>query len=121
MRVENQGVGLCTHLADSCASVIYGPSPCATRVTSVGTPNPVRVSTRRRGAPPASGAVNTSPFTVPSWSATKWTAACSEFTKHTRPSPPIDANATFGSTEPGAKLTFDTTGATATSDATNAP
>ena len=44
---------------------------------------------------------------------------CTEFTKHTSPSAPIGANATFGSTEPGPKFTFDATGGDVTSDETS--
>ena len=56
---------------------------------------------------------------VPRWSTITCTDVCRLLTKHTCPSVPIGAAATFGSTVPGAKLTFDAAGGLVTSDDTN--
>ena len=75
-----------------------------------GRPYAARVSRTRRGAPSVEASVNEPARIVPRWSATRSTLVCTLFTKHTRPSAPIGANATFGSNDPGEKFTFDATG-----------
>ena len=84
-------------------------------------PLPMRVSTVRLGVASGLAGVKLSIVIVPRWSATRSTWLCTELTKHTCPSAPIGANATFGSTEPAPKLTFDATGGCAMSDDTNNP
>ncbi|MEZ5297114.1 MAG: hypothetical protein R2697_12805 [Ilumatobacteraceae bacterium] len=58
---------------------------------------------------------------VNSTSATRSTSACSLLWKHTSPSAPISANATFGSTDPTEEFTLLTAGNSTTSDDVNAP
>ena len=82
---------------------------------------PVRVSSTRTGAPSEPAVRYPATRIVPSWSATRCTEACGLLTKHTFPSRPIRTIATFGSTVPGPKFTFDATGGSTTSDGTTCP
>ena len=60
--------------------------------------------------PPVAAGFTTALAIVPSSSATRWTVPWMLLTKHTLPLVPTVAKATFGSTVPGPKLTFDVVG-----------
>jgi hypothetical protein len=83
-------------------------------------PRSTRVSTRRTGAPPGV-TVNDAARIEPRSSAITCTWPWTLLTKHTCPSAPISATATFGSTEPGRKFTLDASGGVAESDETSCP
>ena len=80
-----------------------------------------RVSITRSSAPLLLGGVYAAPATDIRWSATRWTAAWTLLTKHTLPSAPMTAAATFGSNVRVEKLTFEASAGVVTSDDTSWP